>query len=128
MKDFTEQELNAMFSKASKIDGLDPDEWRRDASGAIIKRSSYGRDDELYGWEVDHIVPQSLLEDNDVPDDLIDDDKNLRPLNWNNNKSKGDNYPNYWIVVEADELQESNVLVNKTKTINNVSSMNYNYL
>lgn len=117
MKDFTEQELDSIFNKASEINGCDPNEWRLDASGAIIRRSSYGSDDELYGWEVDHIVPQSFLEDNDVPDDLIDDDKNLQPLNWNNNNSKGDDYPDYWIVVEADELQESNVSVNKEKTI-----------
>ena len=57
MKDFTEEELDRMFSKAMLIDGCDQDEWRLDASGAIIRRSSRGRTDRLYGWEVDHIVP-----------------------------------------------------------------------
>lgn len=116
MKNLTKQELDLIFNKASKIDGCDPNVWRMDASGAIIKRSSYGRDDEWYGWEVDHIVPRSLLERNGVPEDLINDDRNLRPLNWNNNNSK-DDYPDYWIVVEADEFQERNVSVNKEKTI-----------
>ena len=117
MKNLTKQELDLIFNKASKIDGCDPNVWRMDASGAIIKRSSYGRDDEWYGWEVDHIVPRSLLERNGVPEDLINDDRNLRPLNWNNNNSKDDDYPDYWIVVEADEFQERNVSVNKEKTI-----------
>ena len=55
MKDFTEEELDAMFRKVRHINGCDQDEWYIDASGAIIKRSSHGRTDELYGWEVDHM-------------------------------------------------------------------------
>lgn len=113
MKNFSEKELDVIFNKARHIDGLDADEWRLDASGAIIKRSSHDRTDEFYGWEVDHIVPEKLLRDNGVPQEMIDDDINLRPLNWNNNVSKGDDYPKYKIVVEADKFQESNDSVNK---------------
>lgn len=120
MRDFTEKELDAMFSKANSIDGCDSDEWRIDVSGAIIRRSSYGRTDEMYGWEVDHIVPESLLSDNGVPQEMIDDDINLRPLNWNNNVFKGDDYPKYRVVIEADKFQESNDSVNKFKEISQI--------
>ncbi len=113
MRDFTDSELDLMFSKAAPIDGCDQDEWRLDASGAIIRRSSYGRTDRLYGWEVDHIVPESLLRAKGVPQEMIDDDINLRPLNWNNNVSKGDDYPIYKIVMEADMFQESNDTASK---------------
>lgn len=117
MKDFTEEELDAMFRKVRHINGCDQDEWYIDASGAIIKRSSHGRTDELYGWEVDHIVPESLLRAKGVPQEMIDDDINLRPLNWNNNVSKGDDYPIYRIAVEADSFQESNDAVDKFKEV-----------
>ena len=120
MRKITEFELDAIFCKATPINGCDQDEWRLDASGAIIRRSSYGRADELYGWEVDHIVPESLLSDNGVPQEMIDDDINLRPLNWNNNVSKGDDYPIYEIVVEADMFQESNDAVSKFDKISSV--------
>lgn len=113
MRDFTDSELDLMFSKAAPIDGCDQDEWRLDASGAIIRRISYGRTDRLYGWEVDHIVPESLLRAKGVPQEMIDDDINLRPLNWNNNVSKGDDYPIYKIVMEADMFQESNDTASK---------------
>lgn len=35
MKDFTEKELDRMFSKAMLIDGCDQNEWRIDASGRL---------------------------------------------------------------------------------------------
>lgn len=47
MRDFTDSELDLMFSKAAPIDRCDQDEWRLDASGAIIRRSSRGRTDRL---------------------------------------------------------------------------------
>lgn len=42
MSTFSEKELDQIFRKAREIKGLDPDEWRLDASDAIIRRSSYG--------------------------------------------------------------------------------------
>lgn len=81
-----------------------------DACDAIIRRGSYGRDDDFFGWEVDHIVPKSLLEDNGVPQELIDDFRNLRPLNWRNNVSKGNDYPEYKAEICSEDGGESNVL------------------
>ena len=105
----SEKDKDRIFHKARKIEGLDPDEWRMDACDAIIHRSSFGRDDEFFGWEVDHIVPKSLLENNGVPQNLIDDFRNLRPLNWRNNVSKGNDYPNYKAEISSEDGGESNV-------------------
>lgn len=118
MSDFSEKELDQIFKKAREIKGLDPDEWRLDASDAIIRRSSYGCDDEFFGWEVDHIVPKSILEGADVPERLIDHDYNLRPLNWNNNRSKADDYPNYKTAMVSEDEGKSNVRKEGSRTVN----------
>lgn len=116
----SEKEKDRIFRKARKIEGLDADEWRMDACDAIIHRSSFGRDDEFFGWEVDHIVPKSLLEENGVPQDLIDDFQNLRPLNWRNNVSKGNDYPSYKVEIQSEDGGESNVIRSRRRTVNQV--------
>lgn len=114
----SEKEKDRIFRKARKIEGLDADEWRMDACDAIIHRSSYGRNDDFFGWEVDHIVPKSLLEENGVPQNLIDDFRNLRPLNWRNNVSKGDDYPSYKVEIQSEDGGESNVIRSRRRTVN----------
>ena len=114
----SEKEKDRIFRKARKIEGLDADEWRMDACDAIIYRHSYGRNDDFFGWEVDHIVPQSLLEENGVPQNLIDDFRNLRPLNWRNNVSKGDDYPSYKVEIQSEDGGESNVICSRRRTVN----------
>lgn len=116
----SEKDKDRIFRKARKIEGLDADEWRMDACDAIIHRSSFGRDDEFFGWEVDHIVPKSLLEENGVPQDLIDDFQNLRPLNWRNNVSKGNDYPSYKVEIQSEDGGESNVIRGRRRTVNKV--------
>lgn len=118
MSDFSEKELDSIFKKAREIKGLDSNEWRLDASGAIIRRSSYGSDDDFFGWEVDHIVPSSKLENANVPEELIDHDYNLRPLNWNNNRSKGDDYPDYTTSIVSEDEGKSNVKKEGSRTVN----------
>ena len=114
----TETDKDKIFRKARSIEGLDADEWRMDACDAIIHRSSYGRDDEFFGWEMDHIVPKSLLEEKDVPQELIDDFRNLRPLNWRNNASKGDDYPAYRADIRSEDGGESNIIRSSRRTVN----------
>ena len=118
MSDYTEKQLDNIFAQVRPISGLNQKEWGLDASNAIICRASYGREDEFFGWEVDHIVPRTLLESCKVPDELIDNEMNLRPLNWNNNVSKGDNYPKYDIRIVSEDEGQSNVRKKAVKIIN----------
>lgn len=91
-----------IWEKARIIEGYDPDRYRQDACGAWIDFNEYQNRNSNYGWEIDHIFPKSkLLEANVLLDD-IDNLDNLRPLNWKNNLSKGNDYPSYRAVCIAD--------------------------
>lgn len=115
---YTDEQKDRIFQKCRTIEGMNPMMWRLDASGAIIKRTSYGRDDELYGWEIDHVLPVAILEKYDVPEELQNNDINLRALNWNNNVSKEDSYPGYDIVVTSNDDGRSNTFTMGRKTVN----------
>lgn len=58
----------------------------KDDCDAIIRRASYGMTSE-FGWEIDHIHPKSK-----GGSDAL---RNLQPLHWENNRAKGDKYPNW---------------------------------
>lgn len=72
---------------------FDPNLIGTDCCGAIIVRSEYGNVESQYGWEIDHVYPQSAGGD----DALI----NLRAMQWQNNRSKGDDFPVYKVAVQA---------------------------
>ena len=97
---------------------MDSKLWRLDPAGAIIKKTSYGRDDEMYGWEIDHVIPKAILEQYNVPKELQDNMTNMRAMNWNNNVSKGDSYPEYEIVVSSEDDGRSNTFTIGRKTVN----------
>ncbi len=97
-KGFPQDELDLIWKKAHKVsDDYDYNGYRKDDAGAWIKRSMHGdRESETnFGWEVDHIVPKS--------DGGSDDMSNLRPLQWMNNLSKSDNYPNWKPSVTSED-------------------------
>ncbi len=84
---FTYTELRAVFSKGGIALGFDPNEYRQDKCGALMKFSDYGeRSERNFGWEVDHIHPVSKGGGDEL--------SNLQPLRWQNNASKSDG-PNY---------------------------------
>lgn len=86
--------INAVWAKATIVPGVDPSKRRKDANGAWIERDQYGKTTTNgTGWEVDHIRP--------VSKGGTDDLANLQPLQWQNNRSKADDYPNWSYVIYA---------------------------
>ena len=75
------EEIEQVWDKAAAIRGKDPDVWRRDAAGNVIRHASYGTTGE-YGWEIDHKNP--------VSKGGTDHQRNLQPLHWQENREKGD--------------------------------------
>lgn len=97
------QEILGIWAKAHAVNGVNPNEWRKEDCGAWIKYDKYGDRNSNYGWEVDHIVPQSKLEEAGASQKEIDNPLNLRPLHWANNDSKSDDYPMFTKVVTAKD-------------------------
>lgn len=112
-----DDQIQTAWVKASIIEGQNPEEWRKDSCGAVIRRSRYGDTDDDFGWQVDHIFPQVMLEANDVPNVLIDHDENLRAMHWRNNISKSNNYPRYESVTSSRNGR-NNIEENKTMKVN----------
>ncbi|MFC1663512.1 HNH endonuclease signature motif containing protein [Patescibacteria group bacterium] len=71
-----------------KKGGVEPSHpgFRKDKCGASMQYTKYGKT-EQWGWEIDHIKPDSRGGTDDIG--------NLQPLQWENNRNKGDDYPNW---------------------------------
>ena len=98
---WSEDQIQDAWDRAITVEGYDKDRFRKDACGAWIIRDKYGDKDSLYGWEIDHIVPQSILEEKGLSRSYIDNPLNLRALQHDNNASKSDDYPSYTAVVTS---------------------------
>ena len=112
---FSEQIKKEVWNKARKEEGFDESKYRKDACGAWIKWDKYGDTEDIYGWEIDHIYPQSMLENKSLEE--INNLQNLRALQWENNRSKDDNYPSYMAKITSEGNKniekESALVVNK---------------
>jgi 5-methylcytosine-specific restriction endonuclease McrA len=83
---FDDATIQAVWNKARLMLGANPNAKRMDVCGAVIDRPKYGNTQETgTGWEIDHITPVSR--------GGTDDLSNLQPLQWQNNRRKGDDYP-----------------------------------
>lgn len=102
--DYTEEQINQVWAKGFVVEGYDPRLYRRDAASAWMYRKAYGDRESGLGWEIDHIYPKSKGGD----ETLI----NLRPMNWHNNVSKGDDFPVY----TADVISEKSSNIYKPTT------------
>lgn len=82
---FSEYTIQKVWEKGFFIPGCDPNVCRKDKCGAPIRRYDHGNRNSRYGWEIDHIRPESQGGSDDL--------SNLRPLQWQNNASRqGDGY------------------------------------
>jgi 5-methylcytosine-specific restriction endonuclease McrA len=84
---FDDNTIDEVWNKASVVTNNDPDIWRKDFAGAWIRKDHYGKTSD-YGWEIDHLKPVSKGGSDDL--------SNLLPMHWNNNRSKADNYPDFF--------------------------------
>jgi hypothetical protein len=83
-KPFSDIAIKAVWNKCPAITGFTL--LKRDACGAIIGKIYYGQQHPL-GWEIDHIQP--------VAKGGTDALYNLQAMHWENNRHKGDNYPDW---------------------------------
>ena len=81
---FDEATIEAVWQKAVMDDDFPG--YRKDVCGATMLRSRYGKT-EQWGWEIDHVKP--------VAKGGTDDLNNLQPLQWENNRHKGDDFPDW---------------------------------
>jgi hypothetical protein len=83
---FDDVTIQAVWNKGRLMPGANPSARRIDACGAVIDRAKYGNTEQTgTGWEIDHIIPVSRGGTDGLP--------NLQPLQWQNNRRKGDDYP-----------------------------------
>ncbi len=102
MSDWTQKQIDAVWAKLPSISGQKA-EWKKDKAGAWINYNQHGEVKSQYGWEIDHIYPESKGGSDDL--------SNLQALQWENNRSKDDNYPNYTTVVTSNGVD--NIKQNK---------------
>ena len=100
--DFSQSEIRRVWNKGVIVPHYHSDMVRKDACGAWIIWSDYGKRESPFGWEIDHIYPKALYKLHNATNGDIDNIINLRPLHWKNNKSKGAHYPAYQASVKAD--------------------------
>ena len=89
MEKIDNERLDVIWNKGQVVKGYNEKCYRKDACGAWMIREKYGDRTSPFGWEIDHIYPKSKMLESISDVSLIDDVKNLRPLNWKNNESKG---------------------------------------
>lgn len=88
-----ENKVQQVWEKGIVVDGYDASQIRKDACGAFIVRTHYKNRDSDYGWEIDHVYPESRGGDDRL--------ENLRPMQWENNVIKSDDFPDYETAVIA---------------------------
>ena len=82
-KPFAESTIRAVWEKAAISEKFPP--LRVDCFGGLMCEYLYDVTDSKFGWEIDHCKPVAK----GGGDELL----NLQPLQWENNRTKADNWP-----------------------------------
>jgi len=82
-----------VWNKGTVVSGYDSSKYRKDSCGAWMQWDKYGDTSSAHGWEIDHIKPVSQ-----GGTDVL---TNLQPLQWQNNRHKSDNWPNWTCKLKA---------------------------
>ena len=90
---FGNKTIDKVWNKAKVVEDFNSENIRKDACGAWIIRNQYGNRDSIFGWEIDHVYPEALGGGNEI--------ENLRAMQWENNISKGDDFPSYKSKVQS---------------------------
>lgn len=93
---FNEEQIKKVWEKALIIEDRDPELYRLDNCGALIKNEFYSKKLKALslGWEIDLIKPLSIGGTIELC--------NLQPLQWENKKTKAESYPFWKCVVSFD--------------------------
>ena len=51
------KKIDEVWEKGKTVKGRNPDAWRKDQEGNLIRKGSYGTQGD-YGWEIDHKNPK----------------------------------------------------------------------
>ena len=84
-RQFDEATIEAVWGKGTPEPGYGS--FRKDACNASMQRGEYGNTASSWGWEIDHIKPVSKCGGDELG--------NLQPLQWANNRYKGDDFPRW---------------------------------
>jgi hypothetical protein len=76
-------EIEKVWDKGRKIQGKNPDLYRKDSHGNPIYKHSYGKNGSL-SWHIDHSVPVSVGGSDSL--------RNKQPLQYKANLQKSDKY------------------------------------
>lgn len=90
---FNQTTVDLVWQKEQVVPRYDPNVWRKDTCGAWMKRNEHGNTNSQHGWEIDHIKQKAQHGSDHI--------SNLQPLQWENNRHKGDNYPNWSCKIKA---------------------------
>lgn len=92
---FSEATINEVWNKGTIVPNFEPTRFRKDFCGAWMIREAYGQNNNMYGWEIDYVLPLS----NGGTEDIT----NLQPMQSTNNRNKRENYPNWNCKVTSND-------------------------